>query len=151
MKTKLDLYQLNQSLTRWRRERDSDSRGALRFAKLQILVAPPAIIATDPVNHCTLLHAGKRRDIDWERVHGELTGSSGYRSLVQASTVPPPFIRTEPSWRQLLLQAVPAGALPAAPHAFDGRYSNVENRLASPPDRLWSKIRCGREARGELC
>ena len=35
---------------------------------------------------------------------------------------------------QLLPQAVPAGALPA-PHAFDGRYSNVENRLASPPTR----------------
>jgi transposase-like protein len=34
-----------------------------------------------------------------------------------------------------LPQAVRAGALPA-PHAFDGRYSNVENRLASPPDRL---------------
>jgi hypothetical protein len=31
-----------------------------------------------------------------ERVHGELTGSSGYRSLVQASTVPPPPVRTEP-------------------------------------------------------
>ena len=31
-------------------------------------------------------------------VHGELTGSSGYRSLVQASTVPPPPVRTETSW-----------------------------------------------------
>src|SRR5215471_19099903 len=51
---------------------------------------------------------------------------------------------------QLLPQAVPAGALPA-PHAFDGRYSNVENRLASPPDRLWSRIRCGRDTRGESC
>ena len=30
-------------------------------------------------------------------VHGELTGSSGYRSLVQASTVPPPPVRTETS------------------------------------------------------
>ena len=49
-----------------------------------------------------------------------------------------------------LPQAVPAGALPA-PHAFDGRYSNVENRLASPPDRLWSRIRCGRDTRGESC
>src|SRR5215813_7872359 len=47
---------------------------------------------------------------------------------------------------QLLPQAVPAGALPA-PHAFDGRYSNVEKRLASPPDRLWSRIRCGRDTR----
>src|SRR5215472_5849681 len=45
---------------------------------------------------------------------------------------------------QLLPQAVPAGALPA-PHAFDGRYSNVENRLASSPDRLWSRIRCDRK------
>jgi hypothetical protein len=32
------------------------------------------------------------------RVHGELTGSSGYRSLVQASTVPPPPVRIETSW-----------------------------------------------------
>ena len=31
-------------------------------------------------------------------VHGELTGSSGYRSLVQASTVPPPPVRIETSW-----------------------------------------------------
>src|SRR5215469_17164947 len=51
---------------------------------------------------------------------------------------------------QLLPQAVPAGA-PPAPHAFDGRYSNVENRLASPPDRLWSRTRCGRDTRGESC
>ena len=43
---------------------------------------------------------------------------------------------------QLLPQAIPAGALPA-PHAFDGRYRNVENRFASPPARLWSRIRCG--------
>src|SRR5215813_15556162 len=49
-----------------------------------------------------------------------------------------------------LPQAVPAGALPAQ-HAFDGRYSNVENRLASPPDRLWSRIKCGRDTRGESC
>ena len=34
----------------------------------------------------------------FQRVHGELTGSSGYRSLVQASTVPPPPVRTETSW-----------------------------------------------------
>ena len=33
-----------------------------------------------------------------ERVHGELTGSSGYRSLVQASTMPPPPVRIETSW-----------------------------------------------------
>ena len=52
--------------------------------------------------------------------------------------------------------AVPAGALPAL-HAFDGHYSNVENhsnvenRLASPPDRLWSRIRCDRDTRGESC
>jgi serine/threonine protein kinase len=32
-------------------------------------------------------------------VHGEFTGSSGYRSLVQASTVPPPPVQTETSWR----------------------------------------------------
>ena len=32
------------------------------------------------------------------RVHGELTGSSGNRSLVQASTVPPPPVRIETSW-----------------------------------------------------
>ena len=51
---------------------------------------------------------------------------------------------------QLLPQAVPAGALPA-PHAFDARYSTVENRLASPPDRLWSRIRLGRDTRGESC
>ena len=31
-------------------------------------------------------------------VRGELTGSSGYRSLVQASTVPPPPVRTETGW-----------------------------------------------------
>src|SRR4029450_9720990 len=49
-----------------------------------------------------------------------------------------------------LPQAVPAGAL-LAPHAFDGRYSNVENRLASPPDRLWSRIKCGRDTRDESC
>src|SRR5262249_34450565 len=35
---------------------------------------------------------------DVSPVHGELTGSSGYRSLVQASTVPPPPVRTEISW-----------------------------------------------------
>src|SRR5215471_7879853 len=51
---------------------------------------------------------------------------------------------------QLLPQTVPAGA-PPAPHAFDGRYSNVEKRLASPPDRLWSRTRCGRDTRGESC
>ena len=33
-----------------------------------------------------------------EPVHGELTGSSGYRSLVQASTVPPPPVRTDIGW-----------------------------------------------------
>src|SRR5215469_2587761 len=43
---------------------------------------------------------------------------------------------------QLLPQAVPEDVLPAQ-HAFDDRYSNLENRLASPPDRLWSRIRCG--------
>ena len=39
--------------------------------------------------------------VNWpviEPVHGELTGSSGYRGLVQASTVPPPPVRTETSW-----------------------------------------------------
>src|SRR5687767_9875122 len=43
-----------------------------------------------------------------------------------------------------------AGVLPA-PHAFDGHYSNVENRAASSPDRLWSRIRCGRGTRAEPC
>jgi hypothetical protein len=47
---------------------------------------------------------------------------------------------------QFLPQAVPAGT-----HAFDGRYSNVENRLASPPDGLWSRIGCGRDTRDESC
>ena len=43
----------------------------------------------------------ERTTADWRQaapVHGELTGSSGYRSLVQASTVPPPPVRIETSW-----------------------------------------------------
>jgi hypothetical protein len=31
-------------------------------------------------------------------VHGELTGSAGYRSLIQATAVPPLPVRTEVSW-----------------------------------------------------
>jgi hypothetical protein len=33
-----------------------------------------------------------------------------------------------------------AGLL-ASRNAFDGRYSNVENRFASLPDRRWSRIK----------
>jgi hypothetical protein len=36
---------------------------------------------------------------------------------------------------QIRQQSVLAGVLPA-PHSFDGHYSNVENRVASSPDRL---------------
>ena len=39
-------------------------------------------------------------------------------------------------------ETVLAGVL-SAQHAFDGRYSNVENRIASSLDRLWSRIKCG--------
>jgi hypothetical protein len=38
------------------------------------------------------------KELDPIPVHGELPGSSGYRSLVQASTVPPPPVQTEISW-----------------------------------------------------
>src|SRR5258705_10567848 len=36
-------------------------------------------------------------------------------------------------------QPILAGLRPVR-HAFDGRYSNVETRIASSPDRLWSRI-----------
>src|SRR5215471_5256869 len=58
--------------------------------------------------------------------------------------------KPSPTISQLLPQAVPAAALPV-PHGFDGRYSNVENRSVSPPDRLWSRIRRDRDTRGESC
>ena len=51
---------------------------------------------------------------------------------------------------QIRQQSVLAGVLPAR-HAFDGHYSNVENRVASSPDRPWSRIGSGRGTRAESC
>ena len=59
----------------------------LSLRDLVIMMADRGITLT----HTTILR--------WvQHVHGELTGSSGYRSLVQASTVPPPPVRIETSW-----------------------------------------------------
>jgi hypothetical protein len=69
-------------------------------------------------------------------VHGELTGSkrpSEFGTNLDSASAT--GTNRDQLVLQLLPQAVPAAALPA-PHVFDGRYSNVENRLASPPDRL---------------
>src|SRR5262252_1270160 len=56
--------------------------------------------------------------------------------------------------RNLLVMQVPqhpvlAGVLPIR-HGFDGHYSNVGNRIVSPPDRPWSRTGSGRGTRAEL-
>src|SRR5450432_1674718 len=49
---------------------------------------------------------------------------------------------------QIRQQSALASVLPA-PHAFDGHYSNVENRAASSRDRPSSRIGSGRGTRAE--
>src|SRR5262249_25925038 len=90
----------------------------------------------------TLADAGKSCP---SRIH-KLCGNWG---LIQPSTMSSPPVRFEiVMW--IHQHPVLASLLPAL-HAFDARYSNVENRLASLPDRLWSRIRCGRSTRAEAC
>ena len=47
---------------------------------------------------------------------------------------------------QIRQDTVLAGVLPG-PHVSDGHCSDVENRVTSPPDRLWSRITRGRGTR----
>ena len=58
----------------------------------------PASFASDPARMDRFEREAKALASLNHPVHGELIGSSGYRSLVQASTVPPPPVRTETSW-----------------------------------------------------
>ena len=62
-----------------------------------------------------------------------------------------PAIGTNQDLSMLVRQQPILARVRPARHAFDGRYSNVENRVASSPDRLWSRIECGRGTRAEPC
>src|SRR5215469_683604 len=77
-----------------------------------------------------------------EPVHGELTGSNGYRSLIQAPAVPP---RTGTNRGrliiQLLPQAVPTDALPARMRSMAVIVMLKSIRFTSRSDVVQNKIR----------
>jgi hypothetical protein len=79
--------------------RTADMNAARSFWQgMHISEFSPLVECNDlAIDHGLIRHGGERLDRR-VLVHGELTGSSGYRSLVQASTVPPPPVRIETSW-----------------------------------------------------
>src|SRR3989442_851934 len=80
-----------------------------------------------------------------------LPGSRRHRRLIEPATVWLPSIRTDTRAGTARVRARFRRCARSAPHAFDGRYSNVGNRGASSPDPRPSRTGCGPDIRAEWC